>query len=114
MYIRTKEKIIEVNPVITNEKTEKKVMDSLMEYYAGVKYSEDLISLCDEFIRIEKDGTRSPIDKRLLDLGKKIAIEFKLEMYGCIWTNDGLYFAIKLNKNGDFVIRGKNDVEKIN
>ena len=104
MYIRTKDKIIEV-AVISNEKTEKEIIDLLMEKYNGVAYSENKEDLCDLFIRIEKDGTRTFIDKRLLDLGIDIALEFKLKMYGAIWIDDGMRYVLELTNDRTFKLR---------
>ena len=104
MYIRTKDNIIEV-AVITNEKTEKEVIALLMEKYNGISYSEKKEDLCDLFIRIEKDGTRTNIDKRLLDLGIDIALEFGLKLYGAIWVDNGMNFAIELTSDKTFKLR---------
>ena len=90
MYIRTKNKIYEVE-----------------SSFLGKYIADTIEELCDEFVVFDKE---QPNGKLLYYKGfenlKKEVIDFekdkeKVVVYGGIWTNKGLIYVAKMNDKGE-------------
>ena len=116
MYIRTKDGIMKIDDYL--EECEKwqdvKHLTTKEKFLQGTQQSSNLAELCDAYVFVSKSGETHYIYGFDYDMGVKISgsrIEsdeaFKNHLlengniYGCIWTDKGLIYVVKLNDNGD-------------
>lgn len=113
MYIRTKNRIYEVESTLRDDGIIKGYNVGEMAFIRKdqvIDQSENLEDLCDEFVaRDTIDGTRGfaklapKITSRkpsIIEARKMNTVEY-WKVYGAIWTPKGLIFVAIMNKNGD-------------
>ena len=118
-YIRTKYGIYERTkyPRILNDKgTEVFVINVDKGQDETITAQADTIEeLCDEFVVIEVNDidNKRPytIPKNLLDdyklleqFGGNVKSKITRQIFGAIWTNDGLKYVAKMNEKGELVL----------
>lgn len=108
-YIRTKDgRIIKVKkrrivfPVFPAGETRTIFNDNILENDV-IKQSDNPEELCDEFVWVTPEGERR-IKPKTGDALWYLCCDYKQghQIYGAIWTDKGLSYAMKMNERGNW------------
>ena len=112
-YVRTKDgKIIDISNIDMSYKPKANNIEELKEQhligeYKGieiVKFADTIEELCDDFVIVEKNSRAKPIIDKILtinNLKSNLELLEDKDIFGGVWTERGLTYIAKLNKEGD-------------
>ena len=112
MYIRTKNKIYEVESILRDDGFVKGYNVGEMAFIRKdqvIKQSENLEELCDElFVYVRKQNEDyEKIEMPIIDITRNLTSLIKIANFtnsvvlGAIWTSKGLIYVAKMNENGE-------------
>lgn len=118
MYIRTKNRIYEVESTLSDNGFVKGYNVGEMAFIRKdqvIDQSENLEELCDELVIVYKDccEKRTYLNKGTIEDFKKnhknVSLSYKFDnplfkYYGAIWTEKGLIYVAKMNEEGELVL----------